>query len=166
MIFIVSNKYSQYVYFPGICQLSRIFVCWLALFMLLGFLYTPPPPLLNSCLLSVLLAYLNEMGTFHRFLLILSVLSSVYCYNKEEEEAYLIVKPSISSFVNGSKIMQTPPTTRRPYNAPRMPDSSTTTRTTTGTSSTTSTTPSTLRTTTPRLTTTTSKPSFLPTINR
>jgi hypothetical protein len=126
-----------------------------------------PPPLLNSCLLSVLLAYLNKMGTFHRFLLILSVLSSVCCYNEEEEEAYLVVKPSISPFVNGSNIVQTPPTTRRPYNAPRMPDiSSTTTRTTTGTPSTTSTTPSTLRTTTLRPTTTTSKPAFLPTINR
>jgi hypothetical protein len=135
--------------------------------MLLGFLYTPPPPLLNSCLLSVLLAYLNKMGTFHRFLLILSVLSSVYCYNEEEEEAYLVVKPSISSFVNGSNIVQTPPTTRRPYNVPRMPDpSSTTTRTTTGTPSTVSTTPSTLRTSTPRPMTTTSKPAFLPTLNR
>jgi hypothetical protein len=123
-----------------------------------------PPPLLNSCLLSVLLAYLNKMGTFHWFLLILSV-TSIYCYNEEEEEAYLVVKPSISSFVNGSTIVQTPPTTRRPYNAPRMPDS-TTTRTTTGTPSTTSTTPSTLRTTTPRPTTTTSKPAFLSTINR
>ncbi len=48
------------------------------------------------------------MGTFHRFLLLLSVLSSVYCYNEEEEEAYLIVKPSISSFVNGSKIENSP----------------------------------------------------------
>jgi hypothetical protein len=66
--------------------------------------------LLNSCLLSVLLAYLNKMGTFHWFLLILSV-SSICCYNEEEEEAYLVVKPSISSFVNGSNIVQTPPTT-------------------------------------------------------
>ena len=135
--------------------------------MLLGFLYTPPPPLLNSLLLSVLLAYLNKMGTFHWFLLILSV-SSIYCYNEEEEEAYLVVKPSISSFVNGSNIVQTPLTTRRPYNAPRMPDlTTTTTRMTTGTSSTTSTTMSTPRTTTtPRPTTTTSKPAFLPTLNR
>jgi hypothetical protein len=126
-----------------------------------------PPPLLNSCLLSVLLAYLNKMGTFHWFLLILSV-SSIYCYNEEEEEAYLFVKPSISSFVNGSNIVQTPPTTRRPYNVPRMSDLTTTTpRTTTGTSSTTSTTQSTPRTTTtPRPTTTTSKQAFLPTINR
>ena len=132
--------------------------------MLLGFLYTP---LLNSCLLSVLLAYLNKMGTFHWFLLILSV-SSIFCYNEEEEEAYLFVKPSISSFVNGSNILQTPPTTRRPYNAPRMPDlTTTTTRMTTGTSSTTSTTLSTPRTTsTPRPMTTTSKPAFLPTLNR
>ena len=122
-----------------------------------------PPPLLNSCLLSVLLAYLNKMGTFHWFFLILSM-SSIYCYNEEEEEAYLFVKPSISSFVNGSNIVQTPPTTRRPYNVPRMPDMTTTTpRTTTGTSSTT---PSTPRTTTPRPTTSTKKPSFLPTINR
>jgi hypothetical protein len=129
--------------------------------------YTPPPPLLlNSYLLSVLLAYLNKMGMFHWFLLILSV-SSIYCYNEEEEEAYLFVKPSISSFVNGSNIVQTPPTMRRPYNVPRMPDMTTTTpRTTTGTLSTTSTTPSIPRTTTPRPTTTTSKPSFLPTINR
>ncbi len=135
--------------------------------MLTSWLSFPPPPLLNSCLPSVLLAYLNKMGSFHRFLLILSVLSSVYCYNEEEEEAYLVVKPSISSFVNGSNIVQTPPTTRRLYNAPRMPDpSSTTTRTTTGTPSTTSTTPSTLRTTTPRPMTTTSKPAFLPTLNR
>ena len=125
-----------------------------------------PPPLLNSYLLSVLLAYLNKMGTFHWFFLILSV-SSIRCYNEEEEEAYLFVKPSISSFVNGSNIVQTPPTTRRPYNVPRMPDMTTTTpRTTTGTSSTTSTTPSTPRTTTPRPTTSTKKPSFLPTINR
>ena len=126
-----------------------------------------PPPLLNSCLLLVLLAYLNKMGMFHWFLLILSV-SSIFCYNEEEEEAYLVVKPSISSFVNGSTIVQTPPTTRRPYNAPRMPDlTTTTTRMTTGTSSTTSTTLSTPRmTTTPRPTTTTSKPAFLPTLNR
>ncbi len=154
--------------YPGICQLSRIFCLLTSLvYAYADFLafYTPPPPLLNSCLLSVLLAYLNKMGTFHWFLLILSV-SSVFCYNEEEEEAYLVVKPLISSFVNGSNIVQTPPTTRRPYNAPRMPDLSTTTRTTTGTPSTTSTTPSTLRTTTPRPTTTTSKPAFLPTINR
>ena len=107
------------------------------------------------------------MGTFHWFFLILSV-SSIRCYNEEEEEAYLFVKPSISSFVNGSNIVQTPPTTRRPYNVPRMPDMTTTTpRTTTGTSSTSSTTPSTPRTTTtPRPTTSTKKPSFLPTINR
>ena len=125
------------------------------------------PPLLNSCLLLVLLAYLNKMGMFHWFLLILSV-SSIFCYNEEEEEAYLFVKPSISSFVNGSNIMQTPPMTRRPYNAPRMPDlTTTTTRMTTGTSSTTSTTLSTPRTTsTPRPMTTTSKPAFLPTLNR
>jgi hypothetical protein len=48
------------------------------------------------------------MGTFHWFFLIFSV-SSIYCYNEEEEEAYLVVKPSISSFVNGSTIVQTPP---------------------------------------------------------
>ena len=157
---------------PGICQLSRIFCLLTSLVYayadFLAFYTLPPPPLLNSCLLSVLLAYLNKMGTFHRFLLILSVLSSVYCYNEEEEEAYLVVKPSISSFVNGSNIVQTPLTTRRPYNAPRMPDlTTTTTRMTTGTSSTTSTTMSTPRTTTtPRPTTTTSKPAFLPTLNR
>ncbi len=52
------------------------------------------------------------MGMFHWFLLFLSV-SSICCYNEEEEEAYLFVKPSISSFVNGSNIVQTPPTTRR-----------------------------------------------------
>ncbi len=153
--------------YPGICQLSRIF-CLLTnlVYAYANFLafYTPLPPLLNSYLLSVLLAYLNKMGTFHWFLLILSV-SSIYCYNEEEEEAYLFVKPSISSFVNGSNIVQTPPTTRRPYNVPRMPDL-TTTRTTIETSSTTSTTPSIPRTTTPRPTTTTSKPSFLPTVNR
>ena len=127
-----------------------------------------PPPLLNSCLLSVLLAYLNKMGMFHRFLLLLSLFSNVYGYNEEEEGEYLVVKPSISSFVNGSNIVQTPPTTRRPYNAPRMPDlTTTTTRMTAGTSSTTSTTRSTPRTTTtPRPTTTTSKPAFLPTLNR
>ena len=126
-----------------------------------------PPPLLNSYPLSVLLAYLNKMGLFHWFLLFLSV-SSICCYNEEEEEAYLFVKPSISSFVNGSNIVQTPPTTRRPYNVPRMPDMTTTTpRTTPGTSSTASTTPSTPRTTTtPRPTTMTSKPAFLPTLNR
>ena len=126
-----------------------------------------PPPLLNSWLLSVLLAYLNKMSMFHWFLLILSV-SSIFCYNEEEEEAYLFVKPSISSFVNGSNIVQTPPTTRRPYNAPRMPDlTTTTTRMTAGTSSTTSTTLSTPKTTsTPRPMTTTSKPAFLPTLNR
>jgi hypothetical protein len=125
-----------------------------------------PPPLLNSYPLSVYLAYLNKMGLFHWFLLFLSV-SSICCYNEEEEEAYLFVKPSISSFVNGSNIVQTPPTTRRPYNVPRMPDMTTTsTQTTTGTSSTSSTTPSILQTTTPRPTTTTKKPSFLPTINR
>ena len=67
-----------------------------------------PPPLLNSCLLPVLLAYLNKMGMFHRFLLLLSLFSSVYGYNEEEEGEYLVVKPSISSFVNGSKIVQTP----------------------------------------------------------
>ena len=43
------------------------------------------------------------MGTFHRFLLLLSLFSSIYCYNEEEEGEYLVVKPSISSFVNGSK---------------------------------------------------------------
>ena len=32
------------------------------------------------------------MGMFHWFLLILSV-SSICCYNEEEEEAYLFVKP-------------------------------------------------------------------------
>jgi hypothetical protein len=145
---------------PNFCLLtSLVYASWLSI-------YSSPPPLLNSCLLSFLLAYLYKMGTFHRFLLILSV-SSIYCYNEEEEEAYLVVKPSISSFVNGSTIVQTPPTTRRPYNAPRMPDSSTTTRMTTGTSSTTSTTLSTPRTTTtPRPTTMTSKPAFLPTLNR
>jgi hypothetical protein len=103
---------------------------------------------------------------FHWFLLILSV-TSIVCYNEEEEEAYLFVKPSISSFVNGSNIVQTPPTTRRPYNVPRIPDMTTTSpRTTTGTSSTSSTTPSFPQTTTPRPTTSTKKPSFLPTINR
>jgi hypothetical protein len=60
------------------------------------------------------------MGVFHRFLLFLSLFSSVYAYNKEEEGEYLVVKPSISSFVNGSKIVQTPSSTRRPYNIPRM----------------------------------------------
>ena len=140
--------------YPGICQLSRIFCLLTSLvYAYANFLafYTPPPPLLNSCLLSVLLAYLNKMGTFPWFLLILSV-SSIYCYNEEEEEAYLFVKPSISSFVNGSNTVQTPPTTRRPYNVPRMPDMTTTT-------------PST-QTTTSRPTTSTKKPSFLPTINR
>jgi hypothetical protein len=44
------------------------------------------------------------MGMFHRFLLLLSLSSSVYGYNEEEEGEYLVVKPSISSFVNGSKI--------------------------------------------------------------
>jgi hypothetical protein len=34
--------------------------------------------------------------------------SSVYCYNEEEEGEYLVVKPSISSFVNGSKIGRLP----------------------------------------------------------
>ncbi len=136
----MSSKYSQYVYvlvFASLAEFclltSLVYASWLSIYS--------PPPLLNSCLLSVLLAYLNKMGTFHWFLLILSV-SSIYCYNEEEEEAYLVVKPSISSFVNGSTIVQTPPTTRRPYNAPRMPDlTTTTTRMTTGTSSTTSTTP-------------------------
>ncbi len=158
MIFIVSNKYSQYVYYPGICQLSQIFVCWLALFMLTSWLSIPsPPPLLNSCLLPVLLAYLNKMGMFHKFLLLLSLFTSIYAYNEEEEGEYLVVKPSISSFVNGYNIAQTPPSTRRPFHIPSMADLTTTTWTTTGTTSTTSTTPSTFRTTTPRSTITTSK---------
>ena len=162
----VSSKYSQYVCIMVFASLAECFVCWLALFMLTltSWLSTLlPPPLLNSYPLSVLLAYLNKMGTFHWFFLILSV-SSICCYNEEEEEAYLFVKPSISSFVNGSNIVQTPPTTRRPYNVPRMPDMTTTTpRTTTRTSSTTQSTP---QTTTSRPTTSTKKPSFLPTINR
>ena len=164
----VSSKYSQYVCIMVFASLAECFVCWLALFMLTltSWLSLSSPPLLNSYLLSVLSAYLNKLGTFHWFFLILSV-SSVRCYNEEEEEAYLFVKPSISSFVNSSSIVQTPLTTRRPYNVPRMPDMTTTTpRTTTGTSSTSSTTPSILQTTTPRPTTTTKKPSFLPTINR
>ena len=149
----VSSKYSQYVCIMVFASLAECFV----LLTCLVYAYTNflaftilPPLLLNSCLLSVLLAYLNKMGMFHWFLLILSV-SSICCYNEEEEEAYLFVKPSISSFVNGSNIVQTPLTTRRPYNAPMMPDLTTTTTRTT---------------TTPRPTTLTKKPSFLPTINR
>ena len=145
---------------PNFCLLtSLVYTSWLSI-------YSSPPPLLNSCPLSVLPAYLNKMGTFHWFLFILSV-SSIYCYNEEEDEAYLFVKPSISSFVNGSSIVQTPPTTRRPYNAPRTPDlTTTTTRMTVGTLSTTSTTRSTPRTTTTPRPTTTTKPVFLPTLNR
>jgi hypothetical protein len=132
----------------------------------LAFYTLSPPPLLNSCLLPVLLAYLNKMGMFHKFLLLLSLCTGIYAYNEEEEGEYFVVKPLISSFVNGSNIAQTPPSTRRPFNIPRMADPTTTTRTTTGTTSTTSTTPSTSRATTPRSTTTTSELPFLPTINR
>jgi hypothetical protein len=123
MIFIVSNKYSQYVYILVFASLAKFCLLTSLVYAdFLAFYILSPPPLLNSCLLPVLLAYLNKMGMIHRFLLLLSLFSSIYAYNEEEEGEYLVVKPSISSFVNGSKFVQTPPSTRRPYNVPRMTD--------------------------------------------